>query len=443
MRKSALKLARENERLGGALEDTPTWLNEKNKSAAGHGIRVRITRLSAHILGLRFVRAMQRYGAARGALLAGGIAYSALFAIAGALAIGLTVFSLLLGSYPRLYQAVIESVNTAIPGILKASDSSEGLLDPQTLVLDNFFNPLTIMSALVLLWNALALMANLRVSIQSMFGIARLPRNFVVEKLLDLSAFSILGAGVMISTGVTAAAQLFAEPVFELLQFPDFLGIALMRSASIIVSFLVDMGVFIFLFRVMSGARALKWDLFAGASIGAAASAIVRFLGTAAVGSVAKNPLVASFAAIATLLLWVNLVARITLISAAFTANPPEQPSMAPEYFLHAKDTPNFVTKSVLETLVWDFDPVSGVTVTPALAAAPAVHIPRWRGLRAAWRRRKVDCARQKKLQAQAAYEIAQAHYDAGAIAAYRAKSRYSTHPDASKSMKFLPEVKN
>ena len=411
MRKSALKLARENERLGGALEDTPTWLNEKNKSAAGHGIRVRITRLSAHILGLRFVRAMQRYGAARGALLAGGIAYSALFAIAGALAIGLTVFSLLLGSYPRLYQAVIESVNTAIPGILKASDSSEGLLDPQTLVLDNFFNPLTIMSALVLLWNALALMANLRVSIQSMFGIARLPRNFVVEKLLDLSAFSILGAGVMISTGVTAAAQLFAEPVFELLQFPDFLGIALMRSASIIVSFLVDMGVFIF--------------------------------GTAAVGSVAKNPLVASFAAIATLLLWVNLVARITLISAAFTANPPEQPSMAPEYFLHAKDTPNFVTKSVLETLVWDFDPVSGVTVTPALAAAPAVHIPRWRGLRAAWRRRKVERARQKKLQAQTAYEIAQAHYDAGAIAAYRAKSRYSTHPDASKGMKFLPEVKN
>ncbi|MDF2419430.1 hypothetical protein AAC391_00750, partial [Trueperella pyogenes] len=47
----------------------------------------------AWVMNLRIVRAFQRYGMVRGAYLSGGIAYSALFAIAGALTIGLTVFS--------------------------------------------------------------------------------------------------------------------------------------------------------------------------------------------------------------------------------------------------------------------------------------------------------------------------------------------------------------
>ncbi len=40
-------------------------------------------------------------------------------------------------------------------------------------------------------------------------------------------------------------------------------------------------------------------------------------------GSVNRNPLFASVAVIVTLLVWINLIARIVLLAAAWTADPP------------------------------------------------------------------------------------------------------------------------
>ncbi|MCI5825102.1 MAG: YihY/virulence factor BrkB family protein [Arcanobacterium sp.] len=418
MGKSAEQLAYVNKKLGGALEGTPTWLNEKAKATPGSGVKPRLTRLLAHLKGLRIVRAMMRYGAARGALLAGGIAYSAMFAIAGALAIGLTAFSYTLGSDQQLFTAAVQRVNRALPGILKTADSPDGLLDPQSLILDTPVNVVSVVSAFVLLWSALALMANLRSSIQAMFGIVRLPMNPVFAKVLELGGFLILGLGVVISTVLTAGAQFFAEPIFHLIQLPESWATVVLRVTSIALAMVVDMGIFIFLFRVMSAVRALRRDLFYGALIGAVASAIVRFLGTSAVSSVANNPLLAPFAAIITLLLWVNLVARITLIAAAFTANPPEQAELSAQNFEHAKETPNFATKSKLETLAWDFDPMSGVVIAqPEKPANP--EIPSWRGLRAWLLCAKVRRARTKAERAQQHFEEMQAEYNAAALAAH------------------------
>ncbi|MCI6574907.1 MAG: YihY/virulence factor BrkB family protein [Actinomycetaceae bacterium] len=418
MGKLAQQLAQVNKQLGGALEDTPTWLNEKAKTTPGAGIRPWFTRLLAHVKGLRFVRALMRYGVARGALLAGGIAYSAMFAIAGALAIGFTIFSYTLGGNPRLFAAVVERVNRALPGVVKTPDMPDGLLDPNTLILDNPINVVSIISMLVLLWSALSLMGSLRTSIQAMFGIVRLPIHPAIAKLLELSGFLVLGLGVVVSTVLSAGAQFFAEPIFQFLHLPEAWGFIMLRVISVALSMAVDIGIFIFLFRVMSAVRALKRDLFYGALLGAVASALVRYLGTSAVGSVANNALLAPFAAIATLLLWVNLVARITLISAAFAANPPEQAQLLPENFEHARETPNFVTISRLETLAWDFDPMSGVVI--AQPEKPAqVDIPSWRGLRAWVMRTKVNRAQSKMRKAQADYERVKADYDRAALSAH------------------------
>lgn len=428
-------LAAENARLGGALEDTPTWLNEKAKAAAGRGLKPLLTRVTAYVNGWRLVRAVQRYGAARGALLAGGIAYSAMFAIAGALAIGLTAFSLILGANQELYDSLVANVNEVLPGILITAENPAGLLDPSALILHDLLNPVPIISAFVLLWSALSLMAHLRTSIQAMFGIARLPQAFWIAKLLDLSGFVILGAGVIVSTALAAVAQVFAEPLFDALQISPAGGALLLHISGIVLALLIDMSIFAFLFRVMSGARAPVWDLLFGAFLGAVATSVVRFLGTAAVSSVANNPLLAPFTAIVTLLLWVNLVARITLLAAAFTANPPEQLVMKPKYFAHARQSPNYATKSKLATLAWDFDPVTGVVV-PDVEEPTQAPIPPWRGLRAAFMRRKVMRAQERAEQAQAAYERAQAAYDAGALAAKRRDTRPTTSARAAQQMR-------
>ena len=63
----------------------------------------------------------------------------------------------------------------------------------------------------------------------------------------------------------------------------------------------------------------------------------MRILGTSVVaGSVDRNPLFASVAVIVTLLVWVNLIARIVLLAAAWTADPPFVEPAADERRLRA-----------------------------------------------------------------------------------------------------------
>ena len=79
---------------------------------------------------IRLLRAFQRYGVAKGALLSGGIAYSAIFSIAAALTISITAFMAVLGSNEELRNTVFNGINDAMPGILQTEEDPSGLISP-------------------------------------------------------------------------------------------------------------------------------------------------------------------------------------------------------------------------------------------------------------------------------------------------------------------------
>lgn len=367
-RQRRMTFAEVNAELGGALDGTPTWENERKKAAQANRLPNKLQKLIAWIQGTRIVRANTRYTAGRGYLLAGGIAYSALFSIAGALVVAFTFLSFSIGGNDELFHTIVEKTNEVLPGIMKTESDPSGLLQPSALIVRNPFNIVTFISLLVSLWTALSLMSGLRLAIWNMFGIARLPMPFVSQKIRDLGAFIVLGLGVLLTISITALASFFAEPIFDLLNFPSRWARLTMSVVSLVIGLLIDTLVFVFIFVVLAGIKAPQKDLWTGCLLAGALSATVRALGTTAVSSVADNPLLAPFAALATLLLWVNLIARITLNAAAFIANPPEILVLNDEYFPHAKHSPNYVTKSDLRTLAWDYDPITGV-VLPDLRA--------------------------------------------------------------------------
>ena len=74
-------------------------------------------------------RATYRYLYSRGALLCGGIAYSALFSLFAALTIGYTVFMQVLGGSQELMDAVFGEINELVPGLI-AVDGEKGVIDP-------------------------------------------------------------------------------------------------------------------------------------------------------------------------------------------------------------------------------------------------------------------------------------------------------------------------
>ncbi|MGV9182346.1 YihY/virulence factor BrkB family protein [Arcanobacterium canis] len=382
------------------------------------------------VMNLRPVRANTRYGYQRGWLLSGGIAYSALFALGGALTIGLTIFSYTLGKNPSLMSRLESGINSALPGILKTHDNPNGLVATKDLVVDNPFNFVTLIALLVMLWSTLSLMGSLRTSIQAMFGLSALPRTFIVTKAIDLAGIVTLAVGLVAGILLVSGATQFSAIIFDALGISGSVAQGVLQASSLVLAAVVDMAVFAFLIRVVAGARVPAKDLFIGTLVGAVASSLIRVLGTTAVGSVANNPILAPFAALATVMLWVNLVARITLLAAAMCANPPKPLDVTKENYAHLADTPNYVTLSAPQTQDWEHDSVTGVVMP--LKESAVEDVPRWEGWRAARKRKAVLRAKEQLAEANYAYENAKQEYEKGARAQYAKQTHYSTQGAAS-----------
>ena len=338
------------------------------------------------VLDSRLLRTFKRYGKARGGLLAGGIAYSALFSIVAALTIAWTIFMATLGKSADTRNQVIKAVNQALPGILQDS-SGDGMIDPNSLILDSALNPASILATAVLVWTAISIMTNIRTSVQDMFGIVAPPMNILQQKLRDLFGFIGMAAGIVSSAVLGTVAGTLGQTVLGWLNVGGNPGAAyLVRAIGLVVASAVAMVTFAALFRITAAVRPPRRDLWLGSAIGGIVVQIILALGTGVVKSVSDNPLLAASASLATLLLFVNLLSRVLLLVAAFTANPPAPSTPDTPEEVHFNETPNFVTLSAPHTLKWEFQDVSGqIEPDPSLrpvtndAHARARHTPQKR----------------------------------------------------------------
>ncbi|MDK7270928.1 MULTISPECIES: YihY/virulence factor BrkB family protein [Actinotignum] len=364
------------------------------------------------VQGTRIMRGIGRYGKARGGLLAGGIAYSALFAITAALTISWTVFMATLGRNAQLRETVVDAVNAALPGILQDS-SGEGLINPDDLILSGTSVVATIIAGAVLLWTAMSIMAGLSTAIGAMFGVNQRTENGAVSILFRLAGFVVLGLGILTSAIIGS----LVGSVGTLLLTHLGLDGALVQFGTKIAVFLlaatVDALVIMFIIRFTSGIRVPRRDFITGAALGALLLSLIRVIGTSAVSSVSGNPLLAPFAAIATLLLWLNLASRIVLMVSAYMANPPRAYVAQDPEELRATTTPNYVTLSVPETLTWPHDPITGSLLPEPDNAAEdeEEELPEWGGLAGNLARRRAEKLESKAREAQLKAEEARAHY--------------------------------
>lgn len=307
----------------------------------------------------RIVRSLLRYSSGRGALLAGGIAYSAIFSLAAALTIALTVLLGILGRSPQLKDAVFSSLASALPGVLSWKGSS-GIVDPSQLVLSTSFSLTGMIAVVVLLFSATSVMQAMKSSIRAMFGIDQVPSGAAVEKLRDLLGFITICLGVAASGILTLANTVIANDILGMLGIKSALASLAIRLGSFLISAGIDALVLWVLIRFVALARVPRTDLLSGLAVFGLLSTLIRSLGTSAVGAV-NNPLLASFAAIATLLLWINLLSRVMLITCAFIANPPKSLAVSEAEDVHANEKPNYVSLSNPLTLDWAHHRLSGI----------------------------------------------------------------------------------
>ena len=143
----------------------------------------------------------QRYGRARGKVLAGGVAYVAFFSLFPALTLGFAIFGFVLRDRPDLYHDVVHSVSTTLPGVVKDPAHPDGVLDVSTPPSANALTLTGLVSLVVLLFTGMAFLGALREGIRAMFGLPLLKTNLVFSHLRDLGVLTLLGLSMLVEQG--------------------------------------------------------------------------------------------------------------------------------------------------------------------------------------------------------------------------------------------------
>jgi membrane protein len=276
------------------------------------------TDLLARLKASRPYGAWKRYGDANGDLLAAGIGYFAFFSIFPAVALGFTVFGFVLRGRPDLLETIAGSLNQTLPGMVRTTDHPEGIIslsppESATLTITG------IVSLVTLLLSGLGWIGALRTGIRGIFGLDASPGNLVTTKVRDLGVLVTLGVGVAASALLSSALGGLTDRVAEWIGLP---GQGLLVSlVGLAIGLAFDTVIMVVLLRLLSGVP-LPWrNVREGAIVGAALLTLLKFLGGTLIAHATRNPLLGAVAVSVGLLFWLNLISRVVLLAAAWSAN--------------------------------------------------------------------------------------------------------------------------
>ena len=274
------------------------------------------TKVTAWALATRPVRAWFIYLEHHGPMLADSVTYRTLFSVFAGVFLGFAIGGLWLAGRPDVIEAIVTTIEMAIPGLI----GENGVIDP-----DDLIQPITLSIAGVfalvgLLGAAIGAVGSLRIAFRDLADQPDDQTFFVWVLLRDF----VLAVGF--GAALTLAAVVTFVSTNALTTFFGWLGVStrgpafdiLVRGGSMIVIFAIDTLVIAAMFRILSGLRPSGRTLWAGSLLGGVGLLVLQLLSSLFVGGATANPLLASFGSLIALLLWFNLSAQVILIAGAY-----------------------------------------------------------------------------------------------------------------------------
>lgn len=300
------------------------WRTLRASGAAWHQVWVAWPGVvKARIDTLTPVRAWNQLSLTRGAVFAAGIAYFAMFSLFAALAVAVTAVGFLLRGSPAFRDAVVQGLDSFLPGLLTDAPGTGGVIDLDSLVQSGALTLTGVIGLVVLLFTALGWLGSVREGIRAVFGLEVLAGNPVLTKLRDLATLAVIGTAIVLSGAVSLLAGSAGRWLLELagVSQAGTTERVVVTAIGVVLGLGVDLLTFALLFRLLAGLRLPRRVMWQAALVGALGVGALRLLGGQLLaGVVANNPLLASFAVLAGLLIWFNLMARVTLVAAAWAA---------------------------------------------------------------------------------------------------------------------------
>lgn len=271
-----------------------------------------IERITAWALTLKPVRVWFHYLERRGFMLADSVTYRALFSVFAAVLLGFSFAALWLDGNPAALQALVDTVDAAIPGLIG------DIIKPEDIVIPGALTVTGILSLIGLIGASIGAIGSLRAALRTLadeihddvFWIWVIVRNL----LLALA----IGGGFVLSAAATFYGSTFIATLGGWFGREGWVADLASQGLAVLAIFVLDAGVIALGFIVLSGVRAPARALWPGVLLGAVGLTVLQQLSGLFVRGAAANPLLASFAALIALLLWFNLSAQVVLLASTW-----------------------------------------------------------------------------------------------------------------------------
>ncbi|WP_084125734.1 YihY/virulence factor BrkB family protein [Demequina sp. NBRC 110054] len=262
-----------------------------------------------------WAKGLKRFSLQNGNVLSAGIAYFSLASVAAGLVVATTLATLFLAGNEDLRDSLVEFLGNAVPGLIETDDTA-GIIQPDDLgsgSATSVAGIVGVISFFVLINTATRFIKGMRTSIRTMLGEEY--SSPVLGKLRDVGALVglvlIALIGLAIQVVATSAAEWFADVIDVAMPW---WGVRLIGFGAGIVA---DMLYVALALMVLGGARwsmRLVWIIL----VAAFAIGVLRIGVSYVVSGSTESPVLAPFAAIITLMVFVDYVNRIILMCAAW-----------------------------------------------------------------------------------------------------------------------------
>jgi inner membrane protein YhjD len=258
-------------------------------------------------------RAYERYQDRRGDRLAAAMTYFGFLSFFPLVALAYALLGYLVAVSERARDYLVKAIGSVLPGL------SEQLPVQQVAQAKAAAGIIGLVGLLIV---GLGWVAALRESLRVIWG--NDPGgggNFLVKKAMDIGLLVFLGATLIASVAMSTVATGATHEVLEQLGLAGVLGMGTMLwMLSLGVAVVFDTVIFLVMFSRLSGTQAPWQHLLRGALFGAVGFELLKLIATLLIGTTMRNPVYASFAVVAGLLVWIDAVSRFVLFAAAWTA---------------------------------------------------------------------------------------------------------------------------
>lgn len=250
-------------------------------------------------------------------VMAGGMAFMGLFSVFAGIWAVFSVLGLFVTGRDDVQMWMIEAIDTALPGLI----GNEAPIRPSVLLNANVFGWVGVIALAGTVWTALRWLGGARIAIRLIFELpptGDIP--FVLAKLRDLALVIIALVLLMVSSSFVAGSS---GAIAWMLDFFGLHAISgaqglLIEIGSFVIAVLFDSTLLAGIVRVLARLHVPFRVLIPASVVGGVALSLIKTLAGSLVGGASSNPLLATFAALLSVLVIFNFMAMVQLFIATW-----------------------------------------------------------------------------------------------------------------------------